>query len=156
MKRKEFYVILHNIRSAYNVGSIFRTADALGVSKIILGGYTPDPENNSKISKTALGAEKSIKWEKVYKTTMAIKKIRKEGFGIIALEQTKKSYNIIKYKPSFPLALLLGNETAGLSGAMLAKTDEVIEIPMLGVKESLNVSVAFGIAGFMLVYCENL
>jgi tRNA G18 (ribose-2'-O)-methylase SpoU len=156
MKRKEFYVILHNIRSAYNVGSIFRTADALGVSKIVLGGYTPDPENNSKISKTALGAEKSIKWEKACRTTVAIKKIRKKGFRIIALEQTEKSHNVIKYKPSFPLALLLGNETAGLSKAMLTKADEVIEIPMLGIKESLNVSVAFGIAGFMLIYCENL
>jgi tRNA G18 (ribose-2'-O)-methylase SpoU len=156
MKRKKFYVILHNIRSVYNVGSIFRTADALGVDKIILSGYTPDPENNPKISKTALGAERSVEWEKHCNTTTAIKKIRKKGFRIVALEQTKKSHNVIRYKPGFPLALLLGNEVSGLSKTMLSKVDEIIEIPMLGAKESLNVSVAFGIAGFVLIYCDDL
>lgn len=151
MKKRRLVVISHNIRSCYNVGSIFRTADALGIEKVYLGGYTPRPDQHSSISKTALGAEKFVKWEANWHTHLIIKKLKEEGFKIVALEQTNRSVDIGKYKPTFPLALLLGNEVKGLSKSILAKVDDVVEIPMLGEKESLNVSVAFGIASFRML-----
>jgi len=143
----EFYVILHNIRSCYNVGSIFRSADAFGARKIFLGGYTPTPETNSKeIAKTALGAEKFVFWKKRKRTGELIMELKKQGVKIVALEQDKSSVGIKDLKTKSPIALVLGNEIRGLSEAMLNKADQIVEIPMIGKKESLNVSVAFGIA----------
>ncbi len=144
----DFYVILHNIRSCYNVGSVFRTSDAFRIDKIILGGYTPDPEKNKSIKKTALGADDFVTWEKVWQTHKIIKDLKGRGFKIVALEQAEKSKKLSNFKPKFPLALILGNEVKGLSEKILEKVDEVIEIPMGGEKESLNVSVAFGIAAW--------
>lgn len=142
-------VICHNIRSAYNIGSIFRTADGAGVAKVYLTGYTPAPPH-SGISKTALGAEKIVAWEKFSKLDTVLEKLRKEKYEIIALEQSKKSLPYKKYNPPGNTALILGNEVRGLSGLVLEKCDKVIEIPMRGRKESLNVSVAFGIAAYSL------
>ena len=161
MVNHNIYLVLDNIRSAYNVGSIFRTADGAGVSKIFLCGYTPTPirferfdlgsskrsnlEEN-KIAKTSLGAEKYVPWEQYKQTWRLLEKLKKDEISIIALEQTKKSIDYRKFKPKFPLALVLGNEVGGLSKKILKYADKIIEIPMRGKKESLNVSVAAGIA----------
>jgi 23S rRNA (guanosine2251-2'-O)-methyltransferase len=150
MKEQEVYLILHNIRSAYNVGSIFRTADAAGVKKVYLCGYTPTPDNQ-KVVKTSLGAEKYISWEYYKQTWQLLKKLKAEKVQIIALEQTKKSVDYRQFKPRFPLALVVGNEVRGLSKKFLTYADKIIAIPMYGRKESLNVAVAAGIALYKLI-----
>lgn len=150
----KFYVILDNIRSIENVGSIFRTADALGVTKIFLGGISGITRPGTqivlhpKISKTALGAEKRVEWEHCGQAWQIIKRLKKEKVQIIALETHKKAIDILKFKPKFPLALVLGNEISGVSSVIIKKCDKVVKIPMFGAKESFNVAVAFGIAGF--------
>ncbi|HCC60218.1 MAG: hypothetical protein A2402_03835 [Candidatus Staskawiczbacteria bacterium RIFOXYC1_FULL_37_43] len=147
---KEFYVICDNIRSLENIGSIFRTADALGVLKIFLCGISGKPPHH-KISKTALGAEKTIAFEYYKQIGRLIDKLKKDKISIIALEQSKDAISCLKFKPRFPLALILGNEVKGISKAILKKCDKVIELPMAGKKESLNVSVAFGVAGYHII-----
>lgn len=141
---KEIYLILYNIRSAYNVGSIFRTADAVGVSKIYLCGYTPTPENN-KVLKTSLGAEKSVAWEHKTQTSRLVKELKLRGVRVAALEQAKNSKDYRVFKPKFPLAIIIGHERRGVSKNILEKSEAIYHIPMRGKKESLNVSVAVGI-----------
>ncbi len=148
-KNKKIVVICHNIRSAYNVGSIFRTADGAGVNKIILGGYSAHPPH-PKLEKVALGAQNSIVYERIWPTWRVIEKLKLEGYNIVALEQTKTSKNIFKFKPEFPFALVVGNEINGLSKEVLRRCNNAVFIPMSGKKESLNVSVAFGIAVYIL------
>lgn len=150
MKNKKIYLILDNIRSRENVGSIFRTADAVGVSKIYLCGITPVPPHE-KISKTALGAEVYVPWEYHKQSWRLLNKLKKDGVGIIALELVKNNLNIFKFQPNFPLALVLGSEVKGLSLRILRYCDSIIYIPMLGKKESLNVSVAVGVALYQLI-----
>jgi 23S rRNA (guanosine2251-2'-O)-methyltransferase len=150
---KDFFVIAHNIRSLYNVGSIFRTADAFGVTKIYFTGYTGTPKNPNhaiKISKSALGAEQWVPWEYGYSPARLIKRLKAQGIKIVALEIAPKSIKINKFKPKFPLALILGEEVRGVSKTLLKLCDQTVEIPMVGKKESLNVSVAFGIASYVL------
>lgn len=158
--KKEFIVIVHNIRSAYNVGSIFRTADGSGVDKVYISGYSPCPAKNKPIyltqaqkmlSKTALGAEHYIEWEKSPKIGKLLDELRKNDFEIVALEQDSKSIEYNKYVPKKSIALLIGNEPKGLDKRILNKCDKIIEIPMIGKKKSLNVSVAFGIAAYELL-----
>ncbi|MBI3631357.1 MAG: TrmH family RNA methyltransferase [Candidatus Staskawiczbacteria bacterium] len=144
---KEFYVICDNIRSLENIGSIFRTADALGVNKIFLCGISGKPPNH-KISKTALGAEKVIPFEYYSQTGRLADKLKKEKIKIVSLEQSNKSIAYTKFKPIFPLALIVGNEVKGISKSILNKSDKIICLPMKEEKESLNVSVAFGVAGY--------
>lgn len=146
---KEFYVVCDNIRSLENIGSIFRTSDALGVAKIYLCGITGKPPHH-KISKTALGAEENMPFEYYKQTGRLIDKLKKHGIQIIALEQAKEAINYTKFEPKFPLALILGNEVEGISKKILKKCDKIIYLPMLGQKESLNVSVSFGIAGYKI------
>ena len=147
----ETFLILHNVRSSYNVGSIFRTADGAGIAKIFLCGYSPVPDMERKISKTALGAEKYVPWEKHKQTWRLLERLRGEGIKIIALEQTEKSKNIFEYSPpKRPFAVLAGHERKGLSKKILKYVDEAVEIPMFGKKESLNVSVAVGITVYEL------
>ena len=151
--KKEFILIAHNIRSLFNVGSIFRSADAFGVSKIFLTGYTGRPDNfvhGIKISKTALGAEKWVPWEYRTSALKLIKELKKKKIKIIALENNVKVVSLKKFKPKFPLALILGEEVKGIAKPILKLCDKTVEIPMLGQKEGLNVSVAFGIAAFEL------
>lgn len=151
--KSSFVVIAHNIRSLYNVGSIFRTADAFGLSKIYLTGYTGKPENavqKQRIAKTALGAEDFVSWEYKKSAVVLIKKLKAQGYKIIALENNVISKKLPIGKTKFPVALLLGEETKGVVAGLLELCDEVLEIPMQGQKESLNVSVAFGIAAFAL------
>jgi len=151
----KIFVILHNIRSLHNVGSIFRTAEGLGVKKIYLTGYTPEPYDvfgkiRKDFQKTALGAEKYISWEKQKNIFALIGRLKKEKIQIIALEQSKSSINLKKFKPLSKFALILGNEVSGISKSILKQCDKVIEISMRGKKESLNVSVAAGIAIYEL------
>lgn len=150
IKKQKFILVLHNIRSRYNVGSIFRTADAAGVDKIYLCGITPSPPH-PKISKIALGAERYVPFEKFWQTGKLLDKFKKEKIQIIALEQSKKSIPYFKFKPKFPQVLVLGSETRGLSPKILKKCNKIVEIPMHGKKESLNVAVACGIILFEIV-----
>ena len=152
MFKKEIIVVLDNIRSRENVGSIFRTADAAGVSKIYLCGITPTPPHK-KISKTALGAETYVPWEYHAQTWRLLRKLKVESekLKVIALEQTRDSQNIFTFKSKFPIALLLGNEVKGLSSQILKHCDKKIFIPMYGRKENLNVSVAAGVALYQLI-----
>ncbi len=148
---KDFFVIAHNIRSLLNVGSIFRTADAFGVAKIYLTGYTGTPANvfhRARMGKVSLGTESWVPWEYEKSPIRLIKRLKSEGVKIIALENIKGAGNIAKFKPKFPLALVLGEEVRGVSSAILKLCNAIIEIPMLGKKESLNVAVAFGVAAY--------
>lgn len=152
-KNKEFFVIAHNMRSLLNVGSVFRTSDAFGVAKIYLTGYTGTPGNifhRARMAKASLGAESWVPWEYYRSPVKLIKRLRSEGVKIIALENRRRAKNIAKFKPKFPLALVLGEEVRGVSPAILKLCDSIIQIPMLGKKESLNVAVAFGIAAYSL------
>ena len=157
-------VILHNIRSLYNVGSIFRTADAAGVSKIYLCGITPKPidefgKPRPQLTKVSLGAEKYVEWDGSARSPQAIAKLidklRRDGYKIFAIEQSKKSIPYYKIPKSYILnskfCLILGNEIKGLPKLILSRADKILEIPMKGKKESLNVSVAFGIIAFNLI-----
>ena len=154
MKNKgNFVVILHNIRSAYNVGSILRTAEAAGVLKVYLTGYTPTPIDKfgrarKDVQKTALGAEKIIPWEYISHINSLVKRLRKEQFYIIGVEQSKQSVDYKTVQSKQKTAFIFGNEVRGLSSVVLKKCDVVVEIPMKGKKESLNVSVAAGIMIF--------
>lgn len=154
--KKEYVLILHNIRSAHNVGAIFRTADAAGITKIYLTGYTPTPldrfgKPRSDIAKTALGAEKTVLWE--YKKTPqpVLRVLKKDGVSLIAIEQSPRSVDYKKIKISHRAAFIIGNEVHGLSARLLAQCDTIAEIPMMGEKESLNVSVATGVALFRII-----
>lgn len=144
---RDFYVICDNIRSLENIGSIFRTSDALGVKKIFLCGISGRPPNQ-KISKTALGAEKTIPFEYHKQTWRLVEKLKRDRIYVVALEQDRGAIIYTKFKPKFPLALVIGNEVKGISKKTLGKADKIMYLPMKGQKESLNVSVAFGIAGF--------
>lgn len=156
MKKREIYVLLHNIRSTHNIGSIFRTADALGVRKIYISGYSPTPLDKfdrprKDVAKVALGAEKTIDWEYVKTPNKILQKMKKDGVNIIALEQAKNSIDYKKIKVKYPVLFLVGNEVEGISKNLLSLCDSVAEIPMAGDKESLNVSVAFGVGLFRML-----
>ena len=148
-------VILNNIRSSENVGSIFRTADAAGVKKIYLTGYTPALVDRfgkirPEIHKTALCAETTVEWQKYKNIGLLIANLKKQKIRIAAAEQAANSIDYKKFRPRYPVALIFGNEVRGLSKQILKKCDSVIEIPMHGKKESLNVSVSAGIILFSL------
>ncbi|MGC9048960.1 MAG: RNA methyltransferase [Patescibacteria group bacterium] len=145
VKKKKLVLILDNIRSLYNVGAIFRIADGAGIDKIYLGGITGKPPNE-KIKKVALGAEQSVAWEHHWQIWRVVDKLKEENFQIVALEQTAKSICYTKFKPKPPLALIIGNEKRGVSRSLLKRADKIIELPMFGQKESLNVAIAAGIA----------
>lgn len=165
--------ILQDVRSMYNVGSIFRTADAAGVEKIYLAGITPEPVDRfgqfrPQFVKVSLGAEKTVKWDasatvsagqarSVRATLKLIEKLKGEGYKIFAVEQDKNSipyYKVVfrRVRDKNKLALVFGNEVKGIPRAILKKCDKILEIPMRGKKESLNVSVAFGIIVFHLIH----
>ena len=149
---QKFVLILPNIRSGHNVGAMFRTADGAGVDKLYLTGYTPCPPH-TQVDKVSLGAEKWVPWEYVKQPTRLLKELRKKGYNIVALEETPKAKDIFKWKPKFPLALIVGNEKTGVSKALLKYCDLAVKIPMKGKKNSLNVSVAAGIAMYQ---CNKL
>lgn len=154
---REIIVIAHNIRSTHNVGSIFRTAEGFGVSKIILSGYTPYPKlakdsrlphiadkQTRQIHKTALGAETLVPFE--YHEKLNLENLKATGYKVVALEQHTRSVNLRSYSAPQKSVLLLGEEVSGISPELIDVCDDIVEIPMQGHKESFNVSVAAGIA----------
>ena len=152
--------ILHDIRSVINVGAIFRTCDAAGISQIYLTGITPTPLDRfgrvrNDLAKAALGAEKTIAWEFAHEIESVFEKLKKENYKIIAIEQSSGSidYKEIKEKltPKENIAFLIGNEVDGVPDSVLDSCDYIAEITMKGEKESLNVSTAFGIAVFRIL-----
>jgi len=150
-QRPPIYGMLDNIRSLYNVGSMFRTSDGALIRKLFLCGYTPHPPRK-EIEKTALGSTETVPWEYHRTTEECIAAIQKEGARLCVLEHTTKSipYNEVP-KSAFPICLVVGNEITGISPQVIAAADLAIEIPMFGTKQSLNAAVAYGIALFELV-----
>lgn len=151
--------VLNNIRSLHNVGSMFRTSDAVGITKIYLCGYTSAPADEfgvtrPQIAKTALGAEHTVAWEKKKSATALIDRLRREGFKIYAVEINERSVPCNSLKLSAraleKAVIVVGNEVDGVSPAILKRADKILEIPMFGMKESLNVSVAFGVVAYSL------
>lgn len=140
-------LILDDVRSIYNVGSAFRTADAVGVGEIILAGFTPGPDTHpERIEKTALGAQRSVSWRRVRRAGDAVRKLRARGAMAVALEVGEGAIDYRKLKPMWPLVVVVGNEVKGVRASMSHNVDSIVRIPMRGTKESLNVSVALGIA----------
>lgn len=159
-EKREVVLILHNVRSAGNVGSIFRTADAAGVTRIFLTGYTPAPVDRfgrmrRDIAKTALGAEHSVPWEKRASLSRLVASLKRKSLSIVALEQGARAIDYRTYQPRFPAAFILGNEVRGIDARTLRLCDTVVEIPMRGTKESLNVSVAAGVLLFRVLGTER-
>lgn len=160
---KQIVLVTDNVRSLHNVGSLFRTAECLGVSKLYLCGYTPHPgkidddrlphvvaRNESQISKTALGTEKNLEWGYSKDIADCIGRLKDEGFRIVALEQTEVSIKLNDYSPPEKIALIIGNEPKGINKTTLDLCDDIVEIPMYGQKESLNVVQATAIALYAL------
>lgn len=145
-------VLLDNVRSAYNVGSVFRTADAFGVQEIVLCGISPCPPHK-EIYKTAIGAENSVKWTYEEKIIDSVVRLKTEGYAVVGVEQTSNSISLQDYKweKGTKFALILGNEVDGISDEILELCDCFIEIPQFGTKHSLNVSVAAGVVIWDLV-----
>ena len=141
--------VLDNIRSAHNVGSMFRSADGAGFAELLLCGYSPQPPHRH-LAKTALGAVEVVPWRHFANVADAINELRAAGFCIVAMEKTERSIEVREYSPRFPLAIVMGNEASGLSEETLALCDAVVHLPMRGLKNSLNVSVAFGIAAYQM------
>lgn len=138
-------LVLDNIRSLYNVGSMFRTADGFGVSKIWLCGITGTPEQHG-VQKVALGAEKSVAWEYAAHTWRVVEELKKKGYTTVGLECSDDAVDLSVFAPKVPLALIVGNEIRGLTPALRKRLDAVVKIPMFGIKESFNVAVSCGIA----------
>ena len=145
-KKTSAIVILDNIRSIHNVGSIFRTSDSFLIEKIIISGYTATPEN-SKMEKTALGSSDSVDWEYTEDVIETIQSLKNKGIKVVSVEQADKSLKIEKFTPEkgIKYAFVFGNELDGVSNEIILESDQVLEIPQVGTKHSLNVSVAAGI-----------
>ena len=141
--------VINDVRSLYNVGSIFRTADGAGLEKIWLCGITGIPPSGM-ISKTALGAENSVPWEYSRDILSVVRGLKDSGYCIVLLEQTVQSIPFQEFMPDRPICLIVGNEVTGISDELLKLCDQALEIEMHGIKNSLNVAVAFGIAAYHL------
>lgn len=163
MEMRSLILIVHNVRSANNVGSLLRTAEGLGIEEVILSGYTPYPKMPSderlphiaekverKLQKTALDAHLSIKWRRTDKLIDVIEQLKAKSYTIAGLEQTDSSVNLSQYNPDSKVALIVGNEVSGLATELLQKTDVNLEIPMYGKKESYNVAAAGAMALYHL------
>ena len=146
-KRLPFCVVLNNIRSLYNVGSVFRTADGVGIEKLWLCGITGYPPQ-SGVAKTALGAEENVPWEYRKDVLPLLRELKQEGYQIVLLEQIKGSVAHDEFVPKDPVCLVVGNEISGISDDLVSMCDQAVEIDMAGIKNSLNVAVAFGIIGY--------
>jgi tRNA G18 (ribose-2'-O)-methylase SpoU len=151
------YVVLNSIRSSYNVGSIFRTSDGAMIEKLFLCGYTPYPPHpdlpsgNKDVLKTSLGSTESVMWEYVKEPKEVVLQMKEKGIKVCALELTSKSFPYYNLeKDIFPLCLVIGNEITGVSQEILDICDFSIEIPQFGIKQSLNVAVAYGVTIFKL------
>jgi len=156
-ERFPLFALCENIRSLYNVGSIFRTSDAVRLKKLYLSGYTGYPPRK-EIDKTALGAAESVEWERYENPMDAVLYLKKKNIAIIALEHTSESIPYNEFEYNYPFCLLLGNEVEGLSPELIRAADAAVEIPMFGLKQSLNVAVAYGIVMYhaLVNYHENV
>lgn len=150
-----FCVVLNNIRSLYNVGSIFRTADGVGVEKLWICGITGHPPD-TQIAKTALGAEKRIPWEYRRDACEVLRELKVQGYQIVFLEQLAESISYRDFRPSQSVCLVIGNEISGVSEELISLCDQTIEIEMAGMKNSLNVTVAFGVVAYHLRHCLKI
>jgi 23S rRNA (guanosine2251-2'-O)-methyltransferase len=151
IKRNPIYVMCDNIRSIYNVGSIFRTSDAALIEKLYLTGFSPYPPR-PEIEKVALGSTNSVPWEYIQNPAEAIAELKSKGVKIVSLEIAENSRNYTKLElKDFPLCLILGNELTGVSNELVELSDFSIEIPQYGFKHSMNVAVAYGVAVFEMV-----
>lgn len=161
---RQVILVAHNLRSTHNVGSLLRTADGLGVQQVYLTGYTPYPlqpkddrlphlahKIDKQITKTALGAEKSVVWKQSAEVESVIEQLKQDGFAIVALEQTEHSVRLPDFQPPHKLALIVGREVEGIESELLSLCDQAVEIPMLGQKESYNVVQA---AAMALYHCH--
>lgn len=148
-------VVLDNIRSLYNTGSILRTADASGVERIVLCGITPRPDQGNRqrraIAKTALGAEDSVKWEYQSDTGTALANLAAEGYQVVMVETAPEAVNIFEWAPRWPVCLVFGHEKEGVSSDLAGLVESVVRIPMLGQKRSLNVATAAGVVLYELL-----
>lgn len=140
----EIYLILHNIRSLHNVGSLFRTADGAGVKKIFLTGFTGCPPRK-EIHKTALGAEEHVEWEHNWELEVVLKTLKSQGIQIVGVESDAQSQHYLEIPYAQSVAFILGNEVWGVEPEIMEQVDQLVQIPMYGIKESLNVSVCGGI-----------
>lgn len=145
-KMEELIIVLHNVRSMHNVGAAFRNADAFGIRKIVISGFTPAPPR-PEITKTAIGAEEFVEWEAADDIKSTLKFLKEEDFIILGLEQTSQSRLLPDFTPPADkkICLVFGNEVTGLDKELLNKIDQFIEIPQYGHKHSLNVSVTVGV-----------
>jgi len=148
-------VLLDNIRSLYNTGSILRTADASGVDRVVLCGITPRPDQGGRqrraIAKTALGAEDSVPWDYQPDAHAALQSLATAGYHIVAVETSPEAVNLFEWTPRWPVCLVFGHEVDGVSSALAAHVETVIRIPMLGEKRSLNVATAAGVVLYELL-----
>jgi len=151
--KKDIVIIAHNIRSLWNIGAVFRSADAFSISHIHLTGYTATPPRK-EIGKTALGAEKTIPWSEEQDPVQVIKQRKKEGFIVISLELRESSMPLMDFTTDKPVCIILGHEILGVPEELMALSDATVHIPMLGSKNSLNVSVAAGIAMYSIRCCS--
>lgn len=153
---RDVVAILHNIRSIHNVASMFRTADGAGITKILLTGITPGPLDRfekpiQQFRKVSLGAETSVAWSRHRSLAGVIKTLKQEGYSIVAIEQHRSSKPYTTTLTEKKIALVMGSEPDGLPVMALNQCDHILELPMRGKKESLNVSVAFGIAAYTII-----
>ena len=145
-------ILVENVRSVHNVGSIFRSADGFGAEKIYLTGYTAYPPRQD-LHKTALGAEDAVSWEYEENPVRMAKLIKKNGIALVLIEQTHDSRSIYEMNFKFPLCFIVGNEVNGVSEELASEADFHVELPMRGIKQSLNVSVATGVVGYEFSRC---
>lgn len=143
-------ILLDNVRSMYNVGSFFRTADAAGVERLLLGGITAFPPK-SGIRKTALGAEESVPWEHTWDIVPLARRLRESGFELAAVETTVHAVDLFDWRPAFPVCIVFGHEVDGIQPALAELCDTHVRIPMLGSKHSLNVATAGGVVIYELL-----
>ncbi len=164
---RDIAVVAHNIRSAHNIGALFRTCEGLGVKKLYLSGYSPHPKRTiedrlphnyqkltAQIQKVSLGAEKTLNWEYVQSVESVLETLAREKYILAALEQTQRSQNIQNYLPPKKVALIIGSEVLGVDPSLLKKSSLHLEIPMLGKKESFNVVEAAAMALFHLRFAK--
>ena len=148
-------VVLDNIRSLYNTGAFFRTADGCAVEKLVLCGITPRPDQGSRqrrgIAKTALGAETSVPWEYVSDTAAAVAVAATAGYHVAAVENSPQAIDLYEWTPSWPVCLVFGHETDGVATDVAGRIDTHVRIPMLGEKRSLNVATAAGVVLYELL-----
>jgi tRNA G18 (ribose-2'-O)-methylase SpoU len=148
-------VVLDNVRSLYNTGAFFRSADACGVEKLVLCGITPRPDQGRRqqksIAKTALGAETAVPWEHEAETAVAVTKAAAAGYQVAAIETSENAIDLYSWEPQWPVCLVFGHETDGVERTVASRIDTHVRIPMFGVKRSLNVATAGGVVLYELL-----